>query len=121
MRCDQCGSPEVQRSRRKGPADWIWALFGRLPYRCCRCSRRFFTRKEDGPAAHPTAKPQSGPDVRLRRDAQAGVARVLIQAENEDQLTHILLALHRAVGEVDRHAPRTGGEAKPPVDTGSRR
>lgn len=42
IQCPMCGSNDVRRSAREGFAVAFWGLFGRWPFRCRSCRRRFF-------------------------------------------------------------------------------
>ena len=42
-RCPRCGSWDVARSS-LGVADRLMKLFGRRPYRCLTCNKRFYDR-----------------------------------------------------------------------------
>ena len=47
-RCVSCGSPQVQRSRRHNPIEWLLLALLLRPFRCTQCNKRhygFFFRK----------------------------------------------------------------------------
>ncbi len=49
MKCGQCESDSVVRSRRESALDFFLSMFGLVPYRCLTCFRRWrdFRREQD--------------------------------------------------------------------------
>lgn len=52
--CPNCESPNIRRSRREGPFEFLlhW-LFLLSPYRCRDCYQRYFGFRFSHPPAHP--------------------------------------------------------------------
>jgi hypothetical protein len=50
MVCPFCNSAECRRSRRRTLLDYLAGVFGGVPWRCSRCSKRFRSRAT--PLAH---------------------------------------------------------------------
>lgn len=48
-KCPGCGADKVGRSRRTG-VDYLLYAFGRRPFRCRSCGKRFYIAGESGPA-----------------------------------------------------------------------
>jgi hypothetical protein len=42
LTCPKCGSTDVRRSRSAGVVAFLFAVFGRWPFRCRSCRTRFF-------------------------------------------------------------------------------
>jgi hypothetical protein len=42
LRCPKCGSGDVRRTERLGLIAWVFQMFGRAPFLCRSCHRRFF-------------------------------------------------------------------------------
>src|SRR3954462_12630756 len=109
--CGQCQSSSVERVRRSGIGDFAQWIRGRYPYRCRRCSTKFYSeirwvndftqaRKSSAPPRTPSPPDQKGPASHIaKRDG--ATAAVVIQAPTEQQLTQILMALSKAVQAVD--------------------
>jgi transposase-like protein len=46
--CPKCGSTDVRRSRGEGLRAFLFAIFGRMPFRCRSCRSKFY-RQADAP------------------------------------------------------------------------
>jgi hypothetical protein len=98
MLCPSCHSPDVHRSRRQGVLDALRSWSGYWPYRCFDCGRRAFYRgRRLSTAAFKAAKPAKGSKAGVLISADKPTAQIVIQAETQAQLDHVLLALSRAV------------------------
>ena len=42
MTCPKCGEPSAHRSHRSGIKDQVLRIFQMIPYRCRKCSKRFY-------------------------------------------------------------------------------
>ncbi len=127
MTCTRCGSDNISRSRRRGLADHLCASLGLWPYRCEECSLRFWADQRRRPretsaratrasgqqvhseqggetgstfrsfARKAAADAQAGPEMAFRTGEGKPQAKIVLQADSHEQLSHILLALNRAV------------------------
>jgi transposase-like protein len=59
MRCPYCEAEQVRPSKRSKTLDGLHAVFGRTPYRCQSCRRRFYSSGKDAAPAPAPAKPRS--------------------------------------------------------------
>jgi hypothetical protein len=87
--------------------------FGRWPYRCYRCGRRFWTGKRYiPPFTEPsqterarttsTNAAQEHPEMAFRTHPEKPHAKIVVQAESHEQLNHILLALNQAINSYQK-------------------
>ena len=110
MTCKRCQSSDIERSRRKTVLDQLKAALGWWPYRCDDCGLRFHARGRSLSSPIPEASDEvpnygpsvsfsseDGPAMAFRADVLRPQAKIVVSAENYDQLNHILLALDRAV------------------------
>jgi hypothetical protein len=124
MNCPKCGSEDVERIRRHGAMDAVRATLGSWPYRCSDCDSRFHSRyrypveseeyytaqsgadffhsphQESGAtfrAEAAAAEADFGPAMAFRTHEQKPQAKIVVEADNHEQLNNILLALNRAV------------------------
>ena len=42
IRCPNCGGPDTRHSKRRGILDTLMTTFGKSPFRCRACNRRFY-------------------------------------------------------------------------------
>ena len=58
--CPKCGSTDIRGSHAHHALDYLLRTFGRQPYRCRSCRRRFYLRKPADPEQAPP--PESDAD-----------------------------------------------------------
>lgn len=109
MKCPNCNSEDVWRTRRRGFRDHLRLVAGFWPYKCRSCQKRFsaWLRYPSGRTAAPTtprttstsrnAATPDGPTLAFRSEALRPIAKIVIEAENHAQLDKILLALDQAI------------------------
>ena len=109
--CSHCDSLDVQRRARLGLWDMAQNLFGRWPYVCRGCRRCFYAEHRTNPRRRASPRlarePSSGSVFECAARRQGANAAIVIRAENDHQLTNILLALSRAV-EAEQFASNSG-------------
>jgi len=131
MTCTRCGSSDVHRSRRSGASDEVQSWFGRYPYRCANCGRRFRATgryldrqsaqsSSNASGAHPSggatayqganaAGTSDGPEMVFRAHPAKPQAKIVVQAETHEQLNHILLTLDKAINSYGKSAKAENG------------
>ena len=57
LRCPSCGGADIRHSLPNGILDSMMLAFGRSPFRCRRCERRFYQNTALGMPAAPTPHP----------------------------------------------------------------
>ena len=66
MTCPHCGEQSAHRSHRSGIKDRVMRLFEMIPYRCRRCSRRFYAYRA-GEKSSRLRTPEERKIMELRR------------------------------------------------------
>ena len=64
--CPKCGSRQLRRSRRTGPAERFLAVFGFYPYRCHECLSRSFLKTSSDLLERARSSPRRRPEERKR-------------------------------------------------------
>ena len=67
MTCPKCNEPAAHRSHRAGPKDVIWAWFSMIPYRCDKCTERFYAYR----AGEKSARMRSTEERRIMKIRRA--------------------------------------------------
>ena len=106
FQCPKCSGTQLQRSRRRGVGDNVFASAGYWPYRCQQCSARFRLPARDYSGAGRKREPEklasaAPPEIESYRHPDRPIAKVVIQADSHEQLDRVLLALERAVAQQD--------------------
>lgn len=100
--CPHCGACNPYRTARKGLLDAVHSWVNRWPYRCRACRRKFYSSvrrsaRRSAEGYRPAASHPGEVTVDCRTKAETSTAAIVVQAEDNEQLTHILLALSKAV------------------------
>ena len=104
--CPRCHSANLSRLRRRSMFDHIRAQFGRWPFCCRNCGKRFRASQrypsppqQYSPANEPEARDKrpAGPQMAYRSDPIRPTAKIVLQADDHAQMNQILLALNRVV------------------------
>jgi hypothetical protein len=66
MTCPSCGEPSAHRSHRSGIKDRVLHLFQMIPYRCRKCSKRFYAYRA-GEKSSRLRTPEERKIMELRR------------------------------------------------------
>src|ERR1019366_2772813 len=64
VRCPSCGGADIRHSLPRGLLDWFMMAFGKAPFRCRRCERRFY-RSVAVPAPAEPERPEKTAPVTL--------------------------------------------------------
>lgn len=103
--CPICKSARVRRRRRRSVIDRVRSAVGQWPYVCRACGERFYLgqRRPSQPADRENKDLRAsdvgseGPQLAYRPDPVRPHAKILVQAETQEQLDFVLLALSQAV------------------------
>jgi hypothetical protein len=105
--CPRCREADVTRIRRCGIFDQIGSFFGRWPYCCRSCRKRFYAGQRRPPERYsPQAQQRrraaynssfNGVQMAYRTDPVRPTAKIVLQTDTYWQMNEILLALNRAV------------------------